>query len=200
MSSFLTDLSGEPDTQAADHPNGLITSFDVNNVSGDVGTEYEHTPVQDWKDVVVDLPPGVVGNPQAAPQCSLTQLVYDPRGAASLTEPDESDCPPSSQVAELDLGRHGNFGGGVTGIKVYNMIPEHNAPAEFAFTVNGIPTGIYPTVVGQGANAHIEVTTPGIPVKESSSNIMAVALRFFGDPNEQIGGAEQRKCLLYELK
>ncbi len=42
------------------------------------------------------------------------------------------------------------------------MIPERNAPAEFAFDA-GFPLSIYPIIVGEGAEAHIRVTTPGIP-------------------------------------
>jgi hypothetical protein len=188
LTNFLSDLNGEPDTQAADHPNGLLTSFDVNNVIRKVGyAEAEQNSVQAWKDIVVDLPPGVVGNPQVAPQCPFTELLYNPKGASHDIEPDQSDCPPSSQVAQLDLGIHGGFSGFSSGIKVYNMIPERNEPAEFAFTVNQVSNGIYPTVVGQGAAAHIEVTTPGIPYS-SFAHIMAVLIRFFGDPNEQIGG------------
>jgi hypothetical protein len=186
FSSALTDFSGEPDTQAADHPNGLITAFDLNTVEEKASYgEEEYNSLQNWKDIVVDLPPGVAGNTQVAPECSFNQLlsgfVVQSNGA------DASDCPPSSQVGTLDLGIHGGFSGFNSRIKVYNMVPERNEPAEFSFTLAGFPTSIYPTVAGEGAAAHIRVFTPGIPYA-SFTHLMAVLISFFGDPNEQVAG------------
>jgi hypothetical protein len=192
LSNFLTGLNGEPDTQAADHPNGLFTGFDLNTAfyaEGSTGgaIEPQAEPVQGWKDIVVDLPPGMVANPQVAPQCSFADLLLNPEGASRALTPPASDCPPASQVGVLDLGLHGAFGSFNTDLKIYNMTPERDEPAEFAFNVSGYPSAIYPTVVGQGASAHIRVTTPGIPYS-ALLHVMAVFTKFFGDPNEQTGG------------
>ncbi len=186
FSSALTDLSGELDTQAAGHPDGLTTAFDLNTVeeAASYGEE-EYNSLQNWKDIVVDLPPGVAGNTQVAPECSFNQLLSG--FVVSSDNADSSDCPPSSQVATLNLGIHGGFSGFNSRIKVYNMIPERNEPAEFSFTFAGFPTSIYPTVVGEGASAHIRVFTPGIPFAELT-HLMAVFISFFGDPNEQVAG------------
>ncbi len=186
LSGTVTNLDGEPDTQAADHPNGLITGFGVSTEQlTNPYKEVQYIPVQSWKDIVGDLPPGVVANPQVVPQCTFTQLL----GADSIlsNEPIPSYCPPASQIAKMDLEVHGGFTGLNTGIDVYNMVPEGNEPAEFAFNLGGVPLSLYPTVVGNGAGAHIRVTTPGIPVS-SFIHLGAVAFKFFGDPNEQAGG------------
>ncbi|MGH2853877.1 MAG: hypothetical protein ACRDLF_06760 [Solirubrobacteraceae bacterium] len=185
--NIFTDLDGEPDTQAGNHPNGLDSSIGVttNPVARSYG-ELQQNPVQDWKDIVVDLPPGVAGNPEVAPQCPFGELLSGYNGIAS-NESLTSNCPPSSQVGTLNLGLHGTFSGFSSGVKVYNMVPEGDEPAEFAFNVGGVPLGIYPTVIGNGAGAHIRVTTPGIPFA-SFIPLMGVDLRFFGDPNEQVGG------------
>ena len=87
----------------------------------------------------------------------------------------------------MGIMRYAKSGGILDGIKVFNMVPERNEPAEFAFNFAGIPLGIYPTVVGEGAKAHIQVTTPGIPVS-NFTNFSNIYLKFFGDPNEQVGG------------
>ena len=189
LSNFLTNLDGEPDTQAADHPNGLTSSFDVNNVFEPNGTgsaaEGHVEAVQRWKDVVLDLPPGVVGNPQVAAQCPLNQLFI---GEGGGVEPDQSSCPAASQVGTLGFGLFDEYGHAQNQIHVYNMVPERDEPAEFAFSYTGIPVGIYPTVVGQGASAHIRVTTPGIP-DASYSGVLATYIKFFGDPAAQDGDA-----------
>ncbi len=173
LTSFLTDLNGEPDTQAGDHPNGLTTSFDVNNTfdalnNNNVSKDVE--AVQRWKDVVIDLPPGVVGNPQVAAQCLLSKIV--------------GGCPAASQVGTLGFSIFEQYGSGELGsdrLPVYNMVPESDAPAEFAFSYLEFPIGIYPTVVGEGATAHIRVTTPGIP-DSVYINPTSIYTKFFGDP------------------
>ncbi len=185
LSGVLTNLGGEPDTQAADHPNGLITGFGVSTAQlTNTYGEIEYDPVQDWKDIVADLPPGVVGNPQVVPQCSFAQLTS---GILASNEPIPTTCPAASQIAKMDLEFHGGFTGFNTGVNVYNMIPERNEPAEFEFNVGDVPISLYPTVVGNGAAAHIRVTTPGIPFA-SFVHLGGVAFSFFGDPNEQTGG------------
>jgi hypothetical protein len=187
LSVLLSNLNGEPDTQAADHPNGLITSFGVTNVY-DEPAENEITDSQAWKDIVAELPPGIVGNPNVTPQCPAYELLGPGGGeGGTFGAAEGSDCPPSSQVATLGLVRYAKSGGILDGIKVFNMVPERAEPAEFAFDFAGIPLGIYPTVVGEGAKAHIQVTTPGIPVSQFT-NLSNIYLKFFGDPNEQVGG------------
>jgi hypothetical protein len=186
LSSFLANLDGEPDTQAGDHPNGLLTSFGVSNIYAESNSIIENS--QDWKDIVVDLPPGVVANPQDLTQCPEYDLLGGGGGEeGGYAEAYHSDCPPSSQVATLGLLRTERSGGINDGIKVFNMVPESNEPAEFAFAPYGIPLGIFPTVVGEGARAHIRASTPGLPVSEFA-NLNNIYLKFFGDPNEQVAG------------
>jgi hypothetical protein len=179
LTNFLSNLGGAPDTQAADHPNGLTTSFGVTSVFNEAIVNEKTVPAQDWKDVVVDLPPGVVGNPQVAAQCPLSRLTAVQSGGGYL--PDVSGCPVASQVATLGIDSRGAVGGGGDGIPIFNMVPERNTPAEFAFTYVTLPIGIYPTVVGQGAAAHIRVTTPGIP-GAALQGVVDTYVKFFGDP------------------
>jgi hypothetical protein len=195
LSSFLANLNGEPDTQAGDHPNGLITSFGVSNVYNSEESfgknlfsgENQIRDSQTWKDIVVDLPPGVLGNPQVTPQCPEYELGGGGGESGVYGHAGSSNCPPSSQVATMGLVRYGKSGGINDGIKVFNMVPESNEPAEFTFAAYGVPLGIFPTIVGEGAKAHIRVTTPGIPVA-LYTNLSNIYLKFFGNPNEQVGG------------
>jgi hypothetical protein len=188
LSNGFTNLAGEPDTQAGDHPNGLITAFGVTNVDDRTEPENEIKDTQTWKDIVAELPPGIVANPEVTPHCPETLLVNGTDGENyAYQEADTSACPASSQVGSLGLMRYAKSGGFLEGIKVYNMVPGRNEPAEFGYTFAGYPLGIYPTVVGEGAKAHIRVTTPGIPVS-NFLELTNVYLNFFGDPAEQVGG------------
>ena len=119
---------------------------------------------QSWKDIVVDLPPGVVGNPQVAAQCPLSKILFVRK---RRTEADVSGCPPASRVGTLDIGTSlagGYHQGCSQESTVYNMIPEGNEPAEFAFTL------LWCSALGytrrwsvRAPTAHIRVTVPGIP-------------------------------------
>ena len=65
-------------TQAGGHPAGLtatvlFASEEIEEKSGLQGVR-EIVPTRDPRDVVVDLPPGLLGNPMAVPRCSLKLL------------------------------------------------------------------------------------------------------------------------------
>jgi hypothetical protein len=67
-----------PYTQAGGHPyeltiaGHLITK--INPVAAEEGHAPLYFPVEEAKDVSVDLPPGVIANPRAAPACSLADF------------------------------------------------------------------------------------------------------------------------------
>jgi hypothetical protein len=109
-------------TQAGGHPWGLTTTaeFATEVVTRDDG-EKESVPTRDPKDVVVGLPAGLLGNPTAAPRCSLTFVVGRTNGSEF--------CPADTQVGEYQL----NFHAGIirTG-PVINVTPAAGQSAEFA--------------------------------------------------------------------
>jgi hypothetical protein len=181
--SYLAEASGAPDTRAAGHPNSLTTSFDVNSaVNLPSGGEETTRSVQDVKDVVVDLPTGFVGNPQAAQQCPLHDLIVTPTS---------SGCPGASQVGRLSFDASGSYQGeffrdGRQNIPVYNMVPEHGYPAEFGFLFAAAPLVMYASVVGNGADTHVRVSIPGVPASQALS-LEGAEVTFFGDPTVQDG-------------
>ncbi|HEV2945499.1 MAG TPA: hypothetical protein VGX26_10340 [Solirubrobacteraceae bacterium] len=184
FSSYLADETGLPDSQAADHSNSLTTSFDVTSaVNLATGGRVEPTrPSEDVKDIVVDLPTGFVGDPQAAQQCSLHDLVLFSTG---------SGCPPASQVGVVSFDGDGSyqgevFQGGRQNVPIYNMVPEHGYPAEFGFLFAEKPLLMYASVVGNGAAAHVRVSVPGIPASQLLG-LQGAVVTFFGDPTTQDG-------------
>ncbi|HWY91143.1 MAG TPA: hypothetical protein VNY31_10775 [Solirubrobacteraceae bacterium] len=182
--SYLADAAGAPDTQAAGRPNSLTTSLDVVSAinRADGSSLLPTRPVQDLKDVVVDLPTGFVGDPQAAQQCPLHDLV-----ATS----ESSGCPGASQVGRLSFNASSSYQGeyyknGRQNIPVYNMVPEHGYPAEFGFLYAAAPLVMYASVVGNGAEAHVRVSIPGVPASQLVP-LQGAEVTFFGDPAVQDG-------------
>jgi hypothetical protein len=73
-------------TQAGAHAD-FTTNFKLTRK--EKGVPYAQT-----RDVEVDLPPGIIGNPQAVPRCTVAQLGNGP---------DESECPIDSQVGVTEI-------------------------------------------------------------------------------------------------
>lgn len=180
FSNLLTEPSGAPDTTAGDHPLQLETNFSATSVFH-VSQRGVTRATRDPRDIVVDLPPGVVGNPQVAPRCPISSLVENAGGGGTV---DASNCPKASQVGMITLRLHGNVGqqgGGLEAIPIYNMVPEKGLPAEFGFSFADLPIGLYPEVVGSGPNMHIRVITPGVP-SPGELELEGAYVTFFGDP------------------
>ncbi len=194
----LTGASGARDTQAGDHPAAATTSLQftselthggpVMTSNGTVGAAGEahgkYDPSQDVKDVVVDLPPGFVGDTQEATQCDEREL--EPGvGRSGGTE-----CPPSSAVGTVGLNIGGSpTSGGSTFLPtpiVYNMIPEHGYPAEFGFNLAGKAIILYATAVPSSKGYVLQVSTPGIV---RFLPIDGITLSFWGVPGEAANDA-----------
>ena len=81
FSNQASDLSGGPDVRAGGHPNALTTTF---------AFPYQ---VQRPRDMEIDLPAGLIGDPQAAPRCTIVAVFAH-------------GCPSSSRVGNY-LRQHG---------------------------------------------------------------------------------------------
>ncbi len=77
---------GEAFTQAAGHPPVALTAFEFNHRSGVLGEEPEGAV----KNIRVNLPPGLAGNPQALPKCPIAAFQHD-------------ECAPDTQVGTNEL-------------------------------------------------------------------------------------------------
>ena len=104
-------------TEAGAHPDATA-SFWFRRSDREWGIFNNIAPDGDPKDIVVHLPPGVVGNPNALPKC--------PAGTNLHTIP--VTCPPETQigVSSLKLGKQQAFT-----VPVYNVEPRDGKTAEF---------------------------------------------------------------------
>jgi hypothetical protein len=195
VSSFgleATDAGGAPALEAGSHPWEITTSFEIPALfsppspAGDGGTVFR--PVENVKNVLVELPPGLVGDPQAIPRCTEVELR-------------EEECPADSRVGAFgiigDKFQYGEFRTtGAEGLyppeggccsAIYNVVPQGGYPAEFGFTFANVPVFLYASVVHTGSGYHLRVASAGIP---SALETAYAAITFFGDPgklNEEPG-------------
>jgi hypothetical protein len=131
--NFGQYLPGQFTRQAGSHPD-LKVSFDL-KVDPDAVNDGLPTPgpTESIRDVVVDLPPGLVGDPTALPTCSLT-------GLSNVGEAGP-DCPATSQVGSVNgeimlLGGAG-FASFIGPIALYNLEHGPDVPARFGFNYEG---------------------------------------------------------------
>jgi hypothetical protein len=136
------------------------------------------------RDVKVDLPPGMVGNPNATDKCTLTQLIGS--GAP--------ECPATTQVGVA--GIYNTPGAPAETVKVYNLEAPTDLPALFGFNYEGVIVRIEPhlrgsdyaitTTVRDIAQTHklsgTDLTLWGVPADPSHAR-MGYQL----DPNDPYG-------------
>ncbi|HEV3070889.1 MAG TPA: hypothetical protein VGY76_05625 [Solirubrobacteraceae bacterium] len=167
------DQAGGASTQAAAHPGGLATSFTFPTAySFKSVAEIEAFPLEDVKQIVTDLPAGVVGDALAAPTCSLSDLT-------NLTTA-ETQCPAATRVGKLILFETQAT---ETELVIFNVTPEPGHAAEFGVFLPTLQKAalLYASVVGQGADTHVRVMSAPQPAF-GVIHIARVSLIFHGIP------------------
>ena len=121
-----------PVTQAGAHPDGSTLMALARSASNRLDGQPDN--------IMVDLPPGFVGNPNAVPKCTAAQFASLPLA-----------CPPQSQIGILRLNIVGvGFGGSNLGVNdetaypLYNLEPRQGNVAEIGF---GYASGEHLTTV-----------------------------------------------------
>jgi hypothetical protein len=171
------DAAGDPFTQAAGHPYQVSTSVDFNTITNPSPVIGPLWPVAPAKDVLVDLPPGFVGNPTVADQCTTADLANSNGSDARPL------CSPTSQVGTVTL-RMKNlpaplFGQGVwEPLPLFNLVPPANVPARFGFNVAGTIITL-DAALRSGGDYGISVNSRNI---SEAIAIQGVSATFWGVP------------------
>ena len=99
--SFLNE-DGTPDTQAGSHPYEFLNTIEFNShympLESNADSTYVREPDGTMRDLTVDLPPGLVGDPNAtAKKCTLSKL-FEEKG---VVQTPEGGCPPESLIGHF---------------------------------------------------------------------------------------------------
>jgi hypothetical protein len=176
----VTNDEGSLDAQAGDHPFEATLNFSLNTVdaldaseevrsAGGVGGEPAHT-----KDIVVEEPPGLVGDPDVVERCPQ----YDLKS---------NHCPPGSQIGVAFIGTlyRSEADGSLNSapaLPVYDIVPDRGYAAEFGFVVGDVPVPLYVTVNPE-TNYGVRLVTPGIPEQGAPQDVQ---FTFFGTPSTDL--------------
>jgi hypothetical protein len=153
-------------TQAGGHPWALTTKLKFKTEEYAAKSQHLIDPTRDARDVVVDLPPGLLGDPMAVPSCSLT-LVLD----------SAQQCPADTQVGYYTVQLEG---GKELLAPIVNVTPELGQSAEFALeNTTKIDTPVLTAhLVHTGQGYGFTVISNSIPLLGISS----FELTFWGVP------------------
>jgi hypothetical protein len=166
----VTDAAGSDYTVAGGHPFEATTHFSWATYAGG-------SPVEDIKDVFVELPPGFLGNPAAAPRCPIEHVNPFPG----------PPCPVASRVGFVELGQNGGQGGPSP---IFNVVPERGYPAQFAF-VAGLNTivSLLPTLRPRTGSYGLTISS----LDADMLNFTSVTTTFYGTPSilNGFGGLEE---------
>ncbi len=177
--SFVNE-DGTPDTQAGSHPYEMVVNMSVNTrylpfeTSG-ADSRYYRQPDGVLKDVIVDLPPGLVGNPNAtAAKCTLAQLDGHRTGSGEM-------CPAESALGELEL-EWAKTGYGETYAKpIFNMVPPHGVALQIGADFTA-PDLFINNSVRAGGDYPIQATIGNAPPEAA---VFASRLRIFGEAGQE---------------
>ncbi|HEX4804994.1 MAG TPA: hypothetical protein VFU94_03755 [Conexibacter sp.] len=165
------DASGQPELRAGAHPDRLVTRFAF-------ATHADGSADGNVRDVVIDLPPGLAGDPAAAPACPRDLFV-------------QSACAPSSQIGVLTAmfaGQPLPFS-----FPIYNVAPHDDEFAEFGAFAIFLPVRMV-VRLGEQSGYGVEIRLTDLP---QSIALVAAELEIWGVPaDHQAGTAIPRKALL----
>ncbi len=117
FSATVLDREGHPYTQAGGHPYKLVTNFEFNvgiDANGHRATNANP------RDIVTALPPGYIGNVNATPRCTASELVRD-------------RCSPDAQVGVIHLRLDSEHEEEPE--PLYNVVPPSGYPAALGFRI-----------------------------------------------------------------
>jgi hypothetical protein len=174
VDGWFSNGDGTLDTQAGSHPYSLTTVLALNN-SG-IG------PTGEWRNITVNLPPGLIGNPTAVPRCTAVELNNEACPIASQVGVDKVtldgvealDYPEGERPTIAESGTDLVFS---LSFPVYNMVPPPGVPAQLAFTIQGVSTRIN-TGVRSGSDYGITAKINDITQRQITFNSLTV----WGEP------------------
>lgn len=181
---------GEIDSQAGSHPFQLTSTLTFNTKTVSVFNYFhnevlpEVQPVELAKDVRVNLPPGLVGNPTPLPKCRLSTFVNG-----------NTQCPndtvvgvATSIVTNIDIKPYVPY---ALTRPVYSIEPAVGEPARFGFTTPVGPV-VIDTSVRTGSDYGVVVNVPDIP---DYLGFIGSQVTFWGVPADARHDTSRGSCL-----
>jgi len=171
----VSDVEGTPTVQAGSAPGEAANTLAFRTIASPLlvpGTQ----PDEFFEDVLAHIPEGLIGNPEAAPRCTMAQLTTeDPRFPSGKLP----NCPPGSQIGTIQPVSVGFGSYGPDIVPLYNMVPPPGTPAAFGFSYQSITVVLLARL--RPADNGIDLVAHKTP---TSLPFSAVNTTFWGVPAE----------------
>jgi hypothetical protein len=172
LSVSALEENGSVDTAAGSHPFAYRVSFEMNQ-------DEEGKPEGTLRDLILQLPPGLIGNPRAVTACSGAQF-----------EGEVGHCPNESVIGVA----HTRIYNGTEVLEatnpIYNLVPPLGVPAAVGFTLSGTLT-IEEASLRTGSDYGADVSDITVP---TTVFIQSITADIWGVPAAH-GHDAERKCL-----
>jgi hypothetical protein len=204
---FPEEQGGLSDTQAGSHPFQLTSTITFNSqspeaaeVEGEPEVKRKPRAAALPKDVVAELPPGMIGNPTPFTQCTDAQFgqnVHAPSNSNGEPQPINA-CPASSAIGVVTVTfNEPNTVHFTTAVApIFNMVPRQGEPARFGFKAAGIVSAFLDTSLRSGGDYGVDVSSLNIPQIQW---LLGVKLTFWGTPGAASHNAQRGWNCLEEL-
>jgi len=173
-----TDKGGSPANQAGTHPYAIEVDIGLNATGG--------FSDGDLRDLHLELPPGLLTNPTAVPECTQAQF-QAPRSSPYETSMSGESCPNQSQIGVVAVH---SAGGSVRHFGVFNLVPPYGAPAAIGFAPYGTPIVLTPRVRESDAGLTLDLDD-----LSQSFDVQALDLTIWGTPWVLDHDSERGNCL-----
>jgi hypothetical protein len=176
-----------PYTQAGGHPYQFTTEFKLATVTEPaIDNEWGEngiSPAGDPRDLVAELPPGLIANPQAVPHCSLAQFFAN-------------ECSPSTIVGTVGFRAFGKAQGGLQAlVPLFNLQPTGDFPGELGYQVSGGLPYLITAGVRSASDYGVSAGSFGLP----PANLTRVRVTIWGVPAEHSHDALRGKDCGHEM-
>ncbi len=174
---YPEEEGGGLDTQAGSHPFQVTGSFVLRQGADRNPSSRlpEALPIDNAKDIITKLPPGLVGDPTPIPRCTLAQFLTD--------FGDHNACPAETAVgvASVTLDTR-DAGAGTIPVPIFNLEPYRGEPARFGFFIaeGNVPV-LLDTSVRTGEKYAITVGSTNI---SQTAALLSVRTTFWGNPGD----------------
>ncbi|MGE5335800.1 MAG: hypothetical protein ACM3JL_00030 [Nitrososphaerota archaeon] len=163
--------------QAGGHPEALSERFRMSTATESPwGSAFPSFAVVNPRNIVTDLPPGLIGNPLATPRCAQQELI-------------NATCSGAAQVGVLRI--EGNRRQGAEGpyvLPLYNLVPPAGVAAQLGAP---LPPPVHAAAhvdAGLGAGYGIEAASLGTTAAEG---LISVDATIWGLPHDPVHDAER---------
>ncbi|HET9593305.1 MAG TPA: hypothetical protein VFP17_10350, partial [Solirubrobacterales bacterium] len=170
----VNDINGSYTRQAGAHPD-FSFDFRVPESEQEIEGINLTVPSESTRDVDLDLPVGMVGNPAPFPKCPMEKLI----GRSKSIQ----ECPTETQIGVITARINGPNG---RDIGLFNMEHGANVPALFGFNYEGVVETITPRVRpgDYGISAGSFEISQGLP-------LYGARLKFWGYPASPLHDTER---------